>query len=317
MTDRILQRLETSAIESLTGLVMDHLLSQPIADLIDPPTMAQQTVLTLRQALQSEQTEARILKQLEAFREMRPSGTLRDRIPADVIEPVRTIITKPVNLNRAMVGRVVEHGAIEELLREILVNALQGFAQRIRPAVPAAGKTGSRLRSLKKVGEGMLGGLGAEIERQAEQKIKDFVDGMLSTAVAQAADELCNPAKAATYAKFRGHILDQLLDTPISELMAETEKVDPEELLATTTATLRAIAERDAIEEEIQQLIRTGLQSFEGQSLGELLQEAGIANTWRDAVEKHVNHIAKGFIATPEFKQWLTELLGNDSDGSP
>ena len=59
MTDPILQRLETSAIESLTGLVMDHLLSQPIADLIDPPTMAQQAVLTLRQALQSEQTEAR------------------------------------------------------------------------------------------------------------------------------------------------------------------------------------------------------------------------------------------------------------------
>ena len=314
MTDAIIQKLEASAVDTLTSLAVDHLLVQPISDLIDPPTLAQQTVLTVRQAVQSEETEARILASLQQFREMRPSGTLRDSVPPDVIVPLCTIIAKPVNLNRAMVGRVLEHGAIEELLREILVSALQSFAQRIRPAVPSTGKTGNRLRTLKKVGEGMLGGLGAEIERQAEQKAKDFVDGMLSTAIAQAADEMCNPAKAATYGKFRGHILDQLLDTPISELMAEMEKVEPEDLLATTTAILCAITERETIEEEVQQIIRTGLQGFEGQSLGDVLDEAGLESTWRGAVENHVSHIARGFIATPEFKEWLGELLGDPSD---
>ena len=76
--------------------------------------------------------------------------------------------------------------------------------------------------SLKRVSEGMLGGLGAEIERQAEQKAKDFVDTILSSVVAQAADDLCDPDKAEDYGRFRAHLLDQLLDTPLAEAQARS-----------------------------------------------------------------------------------------------
>ena len=155
----------------------------------------------------------------------------------------------------------------------------------------------------------MLGGLGAEIERQAEQKAKEFVDSILASVVTQAADNLCDPAKAETYGRFRGHILDQVLDTPISELSNEIDKLDPEALVSTAAATFRALSERENLTAEITHLIESALATLEKKSAGELLEEAGIVDSWRKDAEAQVSTIARGFIATPGFQGWLEELL--------
>ncbi len=309
MSDHVLKRLEGESLDTLVSLAIDHLLAQPIAQLVDAPLLAQQTVLSLHNAAHSETTEEWIREQIVNQRNRLPDGTLRDHVPAEVIQPIKSAISRPVTLNRAIVGRLVEHGAIEDLLRELLVNALQGFAKRIRPTVPGAAKTTSRLRTLKKVGEGMLGGLGAEIERQAEQKAKEFVDSILASVVAQAADNLCDPSKAETYGRFRGHILDQMLDTPMADLASEIDKLDPEALVSTAAAAIRALSERENLVAEVTQLIESGLSTLEKKSAGELLEEAGIADSWRRDAEAQVSSIARGFIATPSFQSWLEELL--------
>jgi len=309
MSKTVLQRLQGQSIDDLVSLAIDHLLTQPIAQLIDAPLLAQQTVLSLHNAAHSAATEEWIRDQITTQRSHVPTGTLRDSMPAEVIDPIKEAISRPVTLNRAIVGRLVEHGAVEDLLRDLLVNALQGFAKRLRPAVPGSGKATSRLRSLKKVSEGVLGGLGAEIERQAEQKAKEFVDSILASVVAQAADDLCDPAKAETYGRFRGHIVDQVMDTPLAELAGEIDKLDPEALVSTSAAALRALSNRNNLTEEVTALIESAVANLDQKSAGELLTEAGIADTWREDTESQVTAIARGFIATPGFQTWLDELL--------
>jgi hypothetical protein len=309
MSDHVLKRLEGESLDTLVSLAIDHLLAQPIAQLIDPQLFAQQTVLSLHNAAHSETTEAWIREQISNQRSRVPECTLRESVPAEVIEPIKDAISRPVTLNRAIVGRLVEHGAVEDLLRDLLVNALQGFAKRIRPAVPGSGRASSRLRSLKKVSEGMLGGIGAEIERQAELKAKEFVDSILASVVTQAADDLCDPSKAATYGRFRGHIVDQLLDTPLTELSGELDKLDPEALVSSSAAALRALSERDDLTTEVTLLIESAVAGFGQKSAGELLEEAGVADSWRRDTESQVSTIARGFISTPGFQTWLGELL--------
>ena len=309
MTEHVLKRLEEGALDQLVSKAIDHLLAQPIAELVDAPLLAQQTVILLQNATRSGATEEWVREQITKQRSQVPSGTLRERAPSEVISPIKDAVSRPVTLNRAMVGRLIEHGAVEDLLRDLLVNALQGFAKRIRPAVPGAGKATSRLRSLKKVGEGMLGGLGAEIERQAEQKAKDFVDSILASVVAQAADDLCDPAKAETYGRFRGHLVDQLLDTPMVELAGELDKLDPEAVITTSAAAIQALSERKELTSELTELIQSGLKPLGQKSAEDLLEEAGIADSWRQDTEAEVSRIARGFIATPAFQAWLEELL--------
>ena len=91
--------------------------------------------------------------------------------------------------------------------------------------------------------------------------------------------------------------------------MAEADKVDPEALVGTTTAMLRALSERETLETEIASLVQTALDGIGNKSTGELLEDAGIADTWRRDVETQVSQVARGFIATPAFADWLQHLL--------
>jgi hypothetical protein len=131
----------------------------------------------------------------------------------------------------------------------------------------------------------------------------------LASVVAQAADDLCDPAKAETYGRFRGHIVDQVLDTPMAELAGEIDKLDPEALVSTSAAALRALSERDNLTTEVTGIIDSAVSKLEKKSAGELLEEAGIADSWRKDIESQVGTIARGFIATPAFQTWLDDLL--------
>jgi len=306
---QVMERLEAGGLEQLTGLAIDHLLSVPLASLVNPEILASQIAINWRQTARSEQSHAWVRAHVVRLREATPSGRLRDHIAPGLVTPLQEAIRKPVVPNRAMVGRLVEHGAVEDLLRELLVGALQGFAKRLRPAVPGSDRAVGRLRSLKRVSEGMLGGLGAEIERQAEQKAKDFVDSILSSVVAQAADDLCDPGKAEDYGRFRAHLLDQLLDTPLEELKREADKLDTDTLVDTAVEMAGVIAESEGLENQISSIIQVGLETIGDQSAAQLLEEAGIANAWRLEVEQQVNLIAKDFINTAPFQSWLEGIL--------
>ena len=309
VSDRVIAKLESGGLEQLTQLAIDHLLSVPLASLVKPEVIASQIAINWRQTARSDQSYAWVRAHVERLQATTPTGTLRSHLAPGLIAPIKEAIGRPVVPDRALVGRLLEHGAVEDLLRELLVGALQGFAKRLRPAVPGSDRAVGRLRSLKRVSEGMLGGLGAEIERQAEQKAKDFVDSILSSVVAQAADDLCDPHKAEDYGRFRAHLLEQLLDTPLIDLKQEADKLETDTLVDTVVEMAGAIAESDQLEDQISSLIQVGLDTIGDQSAGQLLHEAGVADAWRAEVEQQVNLIAKDFIKSTPFRAWLDCIL--------
>ena len=309
MSTPTLAKLQGPALDALTHLALDHLIEMPLNQLIDAPSLARQIVITLRATADSTQTEQWLRNQIEATTRHVPEGTVRDHSPSDVVAPIRAAIAHPATPDREMVGRLLEHGAVENLLRDLLVSALQGFTAKIRPSIPGSERTHSRLGRLKRASESMLGGLGAEIERQAEQKARDFVDSILSSVVAQTADNLCDPNKAEGYGRFRGHLFDQFLDTPLSDLNRELAKIDPDTLVGTASAIIKALASRPEIETEITELIVLGLSQIGDQTAAEILAEAGVDDTWRPELETRLTTLARGFTATPAFEGWLNALL--------
>jgi len=309
MSEIVRARLLDGATDELVKLAFDHILSLPFKTLVNPRSLAQQFSATLNQVAHSEQTETWLRDHIDQLRAQIPEGTLRDHIPDGVIKPIKQAISKPVTPDRDMVGRLIEHGAVESLLRELLVGALQGFASRLKPSVPGSERATSRLKSLKRVSEGMLGGLGAEIERQAEQKAKDFVDSILASVVAQAADDLCDPKKADSYGRFRSHIFDQLLETPLADLNQELNKLDPDTWVTTSAAMAQSLAKRDNIHQEIEDIINYSMTTLGEKTAAEVLDEAGIDDTWRAEAEKQCTVLANDFIATEAFGTWLNTLL--------
>ncbi len=79
--------------------------------------------------------------------------------------------------------------------------------------------------------------------------------------------------------------------------------------MSTSVEIASALADSDQLEGLLASLIEVGLSSIGEKSAGELLEEAGITDTWRTEVEQQVNTIASAFVQTEPFRAWLEDIL--------
>jgi hypothetical protein len=303
----LLRRLENGGLESLATLAIDHMLARPVAELVDPGWAARQMVLALEAVSAGAETEQWLAKRVADLRETVPAGTVGDRMPDEIRRPLRDVVGRAYLPDRVLVGRLLDHAAMQRLLRDVLVGALRGFVAKLKAPVP---RPLSKLRALggKALQDGVLGGLSHEIERQAEARIKDFVDGAVHGFVEQVADHVTAPEHASAYAAFRVHLVDTLLDTELAVFAHEFGKLEPEALVATGAATARALARREGFEAEIAAALRAATEASSGRSLGELLAEAGIREDWRREAEDQLVAQARNLVSSAAFRQWLEDL---------
>jgi hypothetical protein len=310
-SDVVLRRLAEGALPSLARVVVDDLLARPLAELVDADWTARQILTALGALSEGPDAEASIRRRLGALREHVPTGTAGARLPEEIRRPLRDVVARPYLPDRALVGRLLDHAAMQRLLRDVLVGALQSFVAKLKAPVPARF---SRLKALggKALHEGVLGGLSHEIERQAEARIRDFVDGAVHTFVAQVADHVTSPEHAERYAEFRAHLLDTLLDTELAVFAGEMEKLHPDEVVATAAATARALARRSGLQGEIAAAIRAAIEASGERSLGDLVAEAGLAEGWRAEAEAQLVEQMGKVVETTAFRRWLERLLEAD-----
>jgi hypothetical protein len=334
--ERVRQRLRDGGLRRLAGLVVDHLLDRPVAAVLDPDWLADQLITALDAAARAPQTRRMLLDQLDAARRSVPPGAPAHRAPDELVKPLMAVLGRPVSFDRALVGRLLDHDAARRLVTDLLQTALRRFSDPLRPMASqvasqvsgAAQRSGGlgRLKLLgqgvRELGEGVLGGVGREIEHIAEHKVRDFVDGALASAMAGVADHLCDPAHAAEWGAYRVHVADTLLHTSNRALMRELEKFDLDDIVDVGLGVARAIAAREGARGEIAGLIRAALDASGGRSLRAFLREAGLdglvgdgaESAFRARLEAQLVSEAVVFIETPAFGALLDELL-TDGDG--
>ena len=297
----VTRRLNDGGWQRFASAWIDHLLARPIADLIDPAWVADLTVALLEATVDNPQTEAWIRTRVLALRAAVPTGSLRAAVPPDVVRPLNGLL---------------RHDAVEHLLKDTLLSALQGFARKLRPpggfghgaVMPGLGKLrdsfGAGMR------DGLLGGLSHELERQAEQKAREFVDSALQSVMDEVATHLCDPAHAPRYGAYRAYLLDALLDTPLSALAREGDKLDLDEVVNTTRAVGQALVRRASLKDEIRRGLELLAREAGQTTAGQAMAESGIAEAaWRPSAEAMLVREASAFSATPAFEAWLGELL--------
>lgn len=324
----VLSRLRGPALAELLGLVVDDLLARPVADLIDPEFVADQVMAALETAGSGSRTEEWLRQQLKGLREKTPEGTLGDRAPDEVMEPLREALGRPVVWDRDLAGRLVDHEAVRSVMSEVLLHAIEAYARKLtalgrdNPVSQTArnlglgsgglgkGPLGGGLGRLKTLGEGLARGISAEIEAQAEGRVQVFVDQAMSAVMQQVADHLCDPRYAALYGRYRVHLVDTLLSTELSVLASELDKMDPDSLVATGAGIARSLSRRQGFREEVAQTVASVLEQAGRQSLRGFLVEAGVDEArWRQGIEEQILVRGRELIEQPTFQDWLERLL--------
>ncbi len=312
--DEVLRRLreEPARVEALVGLVMDDLLSRPVDELVEPGWLAERVVEGLRASADDARTESWIRGRIDAARGQLAAerSTPRQRVPPEIVDALRDLLRRPYVPDPDLTGRLLDHQAVGNLMREVLQTALLDFATRVRPPVPAKLPTPSRrLSKLVGVATEVAGVVGSGVEKQLEGKERAFVDGAIAGSVARTVAHLCSPSRAGELAEWRADGLDVLLDVPVDRYIVELDKLDPDGLVTDLAALLRALVHSEGLAEQIEGVLKVVVEESAGRSARDFLDGSGLEEGWRPHLEALAVERTRAVIATDAFADWLGELL--------
>lgn len=295
----------------LAGVIFDAVLATPVREFIAPERIVPAVITGLRAsvaAIDPEQLAAVITRRQAAAR-ARP-GPLADRLPPELQRALQTALRRPFTPSRELVRAAVDHAGMRALVRSVLQTTLLDFATRLRTAMPDTGWIpGAGIRSkLMGVAKGVASVVGAEVERQLEDRVRSFVDDALGRALDMIVERTTDPRFAGDMAAWRGDALRSVLALPEPVFLRERQKLDARALASDLHAAAHALAHWDRLADEVTGVLRSLLAELESRSLGELLDPALVA-AWRAPLHAELDHHLGRLFREPGFATWLDKLL--------
>jgi hypothetical protein len=304
VTEAALERLRAGGAARLVDLLLDDLLDRPVTELVDADRLGAQLAAAFRASARDYRLESMLRDRVRRLSP--PAG--KPAVPAAVTGPLREVLRRPYTPDRQLAGRLLDHETVRLLLKNLFHDGLVSFAKRLRPPVPLPMASGRLpFGGLGKLGGGVLGAVGEEVERQVEQKAREFMDHAVHRLVEKMADHLCDPMLTRDYGAFRAHLLDTILDTPSHVLVAEVNKVDPDTLVATGAAVLRGLADSPGLDGQLSRIVAAAVEQAEGRSLRGIL--GGTEDPGLDLVRSLLKERAAAVIETPAFAAWWDEVV--------
>jgi hypothetical protein len=239
---------------------------------------------------------ARVLDRLRAS-----SLPLGVWLPEPVRDAIAMLLAHPAPIPRALVDKVVADEHVRESARAMLQEALSSFIHKAFSVTPG----GRGLRGMIGLGAraagGLFGGIGEEIQRQLEERVRDFVDGGVAMLQKRVAQQLTSEDTARQLGKRRRAIFLDLLKQPESQLARWTKRTPWDALDAMVPAIVAHNLARAEVRAALRDELAAVVAELSTQTIGELLDELGLRQIAADAVRAHGLVLGRVFVTSPEF----------------
>jgi len=326
--ERVLQRLSSGPLlEAGVDLAIQAALDRPLAEavdagravalvvgIVDEPRLARALSTVVHPALDRQR------QRLAAGDP--PLGAFLPEGAAALLEEIAEGTRPP---RGGWVRRLVDPADVRELLAPVLQETLLAFARKL-PLVSGveegkAGKllgglarglaqgAGERAQKLADLGRGVLGGLGAEMEKRVVSAAREYSQGAVEPLRDAFAERLASDDGRAILRRMRAHAVEVLLATPASELASDLEgaaRAPLDRLVARTVA-------HDLARPDVQRMLREEVEAFlaerAGRTVREALDEWGATDAAVAEARIALVRAARATVASPAFEAWLAELL--------
>lgn len=302
--------------------VLDDLLHAPLGMLVEPEsliaaldTAASRAIFdeVLRPALERAAREAHA----HLVSERAPIGEF---VPKNARDALSDLFARPDLVPPKLVREIAAHDAAQEVMRDILHDALKQFSERVNPFVAEWGLPSL----LKKLGPFGLGGVGKSIdgmrvdfEKRLDPEIRKFLQGFSREGLKNAADSVVNRAGTPPFVALRRRLAAFLLEQRLAELLLDAKGS------ADTTRIALDVAAHLAAHEELTKRRRVFVQSFletHGKTpLGEVLSGLGFPAkpppALVDALADATFPALSAALESPSAKRWLRALVAEFYDG--
>lgn len=258
--------------------------------------------------------------------------------PADLIGPdaraqLERIVASARPPKSAWSRNAIDPKLVRELLAPVWQETLLGFARKLPFAGggdgAAAGSGGSgrgfgtglglrnrlkervesRAQDFVERSKSVLGGLGAEVERQVQAAAREFSQSATQTVRDALKERLRSDDGKRLVAEMRTQALAAVLDTPVAELQADSREMPVRDVMNLLPLIAEHSRTRDAYRAVLAEEVRAVLAVDGDRPVRDLLDEAGLLDRSMAQLLERADGIAAATVETDAFAAWIQELV--------
>jgi hypothetical protein len=218
-------------------------------------------------------------------------------------DPVKTAIAdylgRPARIPKKLIDEFVASEKVREQVRTTMQEAITGV---MKPGAKGIGGViGLGARAAGAAGRGLFGGLGAEVQKQFEERIKDVVDGAVGLVQKRIAERLASEETARSLGKRRKKAfldLQQRSEKEAGEFLAEA----PHALLdGLAPVVIPHNLQRAEVREAVQAEVDAALAELSTQTIGQLLDDLGLRDQVKQGLRDKLGPLISAYVASPFF----------------
>jgi hypothetical protein len=209
-------------------------------------------------------------------------------LPAPAKEALAQILGTPAPIPREIIDEIVHSERVRHDVREMLLESVSNVVAKAFSAAPG----GKAARGVLGLGARAAGGL-----FNLEDRIKDVVDVGVAIVLKRLGENLASEDTARLIGRQRRRGFLALLGRSESETARFLDRIPHAILDALLPGLLAHNVARAEVREAIRTEILAALAELDTQTIGELLDEAGLQKTIRDWIHARVQPLAQEFLA--------------------
>ncbi len=304
--------LDDAALTQLLELGWDFLCTRRVTELVD--------VERLLKAIDETHTEPRI-----ATFHGRVTAPLRDRLlarakasevtlgawlPTSAKDKIAEILGRPAPIPQHLIDEAIASDGVRDQIREMLRETITSFIAKATSS--QGGGAGGALRgafglgakAFGAAGKAVLGGIGDELQKQMQDRVRDFVDGAVEGLQDRIAKKLADPTTAEALGKRRRKGFLKMLERTEAEAARLLGSVPHGEIDALVPSIVRHNVARKELRDAIREELALVAKDLGQETIGELLDQIGARAVGREALVAHGLPLLRDMCKTPQFQAW-------------
>jgi len=295
--------LDDSALTAFLDLTFDHLCARKLSDLVDADRILQ----ALDGSAKSDgitKWQSKVIRPLRdrlIARAEKSAIKLGAWLPKEAADAIYMAIGTPMPLPPKLVDELVASEDVRDEVREMLSESLSNFIKKGFGA--PAGIRDALGRGARAFG-GLFGGIGDEVQKQMQERVRDFVDGSVASLQERIVKKLKSEAAAKSFAKRRQKGFKKALERTEAEAVEATRFIPHDAIDMLVPIVLRHNVAREELRRVLREEIALVLEELGKSTLGEFLDDFGQRDLARASLHAHGLPIARELVKTKEFQDW-------------
>jgi hypothetical protein len=302
--------------------VLDELLHAPLGMLVEPDTLVAALDTAASRAIFDEVLRPALERgardvHAELVKERAPIGEF---VPKNARDALADLFARPDLVPPKLVREIASHDAAQDVMRDILYDALKQFSERVNPFVAEWGLPSL----LKKLGPFGLAGIGKSIdgmridfEKRLDPEIRKFLLGFSREALKNTADSIVNRADTPPFVALRRRLAAFLFEQRLAELLLDAKGSADATRIALDVAA--HLVSHEELAKKRRALVRSFLDAHGKTPLVDVLVSLGFPAkppaALVDAVADATFPALSAALESPSAKRWLRSLVAEFYDG--